>query len=88
MNKGRNFGVVFCGLFVVALYSYAVDQTGSKHSSSSLESEAGIIFNDPAHVLFFNYQSYLVKHGKDGETLETWQALSSREHFGKVAKGE
>ena len=87
MNKRQVLIFLIVGLCLSGLYPYGTSRAESK-AGNSQETAADIPFNDPAHVFYFNYQSYLVKHGKDGTTSETWQVLPGPERAKKVAEGE
>jgi hypothetical protein len=50
--------------------------------------ERDIPFNDPVHQSYFNYQDYLVKHGQNGETKESWAQLPATVRADKIARGE
>jgi hypothetical protein len=78
------FLLAVCG---AGLYPHARSWAESK-TSNPQESMAGIPFNDPAHAIFFKYQSYLTQHNKGGDTLETWQDLPGPDRAKKLADGE
>lgn len=78
---------ILLALCVVGLSSYAIRQAESQDGGQQ-KTAADIPFNDPAHTSFFNLQSFLVQHGKDGFTPGTWQALPPSERAKKVADGE
>ena len=87
LNRQRGVIISCFTLFVVVAYSYARG-VPEPVINSTLESEASIQFNDPAHVVFFNYQTYLTRAGKKGETLARWNLLSAPERGRKIADGE
>ncbi len=70
---------------VVMIYGHSRAKSQESHA---YKAEVGIVFDDPAHSAFFNYQRYLVRHGKDGYAHRAWEALSSHERTQKITEGE
>lgn len=85
-NKNRASLVFFIALCATMLYPYAKGAAQPKEANTPAGDS--IRFDDPAHRFFFNHQTYLTKHGKSGETSESWNLLTPSERTQKAATGE
>lgn len=69
------------------LYQYASGTITAKNPGVA-GTESDIVFGDPDHAVFFNYQKYLSQEKTTRETPESWSLLTMHERQRKVSEGE